>query len=108
MVCRAPQAPQALQALQALQDAKAFQDVTETMARKDLLDSQDCRGHLDFRGHLGRRVHLAFQADKGPLGIQAPEVNRGPLQMWIPAPESPDFLGYQAQEDQKEVWGPLE
>lgn len=36
------------------------------------------------------------------------QVNLGHLQMWIPAPESRGFLGYQAQEAQKERWGPLE
>lgn len=80
----------------------------DKMARKDQLDSRDYRGHLDFQDLLGRRVYLAFQAGKGPLGLQVPEVNRGHLQTWIPAPESLGFLGCQAQEDQKEAWGPPE
>lgn len=36
------------------------------------------------------------------------QANRGHLQIWMPAPESRGFLGYQAQEDQKEPWDPPE
>lgn len=102
MVCRGLQVPQAHQALQ---DAKASQDVMEKMARKDQWDSRGCRGHLELLGHLERRVYLDLQADRGPWVLQVPEVNLGPLQTWMLAPESRGFLGYQAQEDQKEPWG---
>ncbi|EPQ18495.1 Collagen alpha-4(IV) chain [Myotis brandtii] len=102
VVCRGLQVPGARQALR---DPKASQDVMETMARKDQWGSRGRRGHMDFQGHLERRVYLALQADKGRVGLQA---NRGHLQIWMPAPESRGFLGYQAQEDQKEPWGPPE
>lgn len=95
-------------ARQALQDGKASQDVMGHLARKDQWDSRGRRGHMDFLGHLERRVYLALQADKGPLVIQDSEVNKGPLQMWKPAPESLGFLGYQAHEDQKDPWGSQE
>lgn len=103
MVCRGLLVPRAQQALQ---DRKASQDVKGSVERKDQWDSRGHRGHMDFLGHLERRVYLALQADKGPLVLQVPEVNRGHLQIWMPAPESLGFLEYQAHEDQKEPWGP--
>lgn len=102
MVCQGLQVPGARQAPQ---DTKAPQDVTEVMARKDQWDSQGHRAHMDFLGRLERRVYLALQAEKGPLGLQVPEGSWGHLQIWMPVPESPGFLGYQAQEDQKDPWG---
>lgn len=90
---------------QALPDRKASQDVMGSLARKDQWDSRGRRGHMDFLGHLERRVYLALQADKDPLVLQDSEVNKGPLQIWKPAPESLGFLGYQAHEDQKDPWG---
>lgn len=102
------QGHQVPQAPQALQDTKASQGVMEKTARKDPWDSRGRRGHLDFLGHLERRVCWDLQGDRGPLALRVPEVNLGHLQMWIPAPESRGFLGYQAQEAQKERWGPLE
>lgn len=105
VVCQALQVPVARQAPQ---DPKASQDVMGTMARKDQWGSRGHRGHMDFQGHLERRVYLALQVEKGPLGLQVTEGNRGHLQIWMPAPESRGFLGYQAQEDQKEPWGPPE
>lgn len=105
MACRGRQVPPARRALQ---DTKASQDVMVKTARKDQWDSQGHRGHMEFLGPLERRVYLDLQADEGPRVLQVPEVNLGLLQTRMPAPESRGFLGHQAQEDQKEPWGPRE
>ncbi|KAG8520846.1 Collagen alpha-4(IV) chain [Galemys pyrenaicus] len=102
VVCQGHLAPWAHQALQ---DTKASQVVMDKMARKDQWDSRDHRGHRELWGPLERRVYLAILAFEGPLALQG---SLDHLQIWNPAPESQDFLEYQAQEDRKEPQGALE
>lgn len=96
-----------LQAHQDLQEIKVSQDVMEKMARKDLWDSRGHKDHRDSQGYLEKRACLGFQVYQDPLVLQVPKVNLDHLQTWIPAPEFQVFLGYQAQEVQKELWAHL-